>query len=95
MKTNQWQELVFESDEYEHLTYAERALLAANPKSELSVKYLLEVDEVYAIFHNGKKIGFFIQVQDHVQAAIYQDGAWIDMFLDIEQNVLRATDESA
>ena len=48
-----------------------------------------------AIFKNGIAIGYFIEVSDHVQAAIYQDGAWIDLFTDIDMNVLKAVDESA
>ncbi|MCO4794240.1 MAG: hypothetical protein KC493_11030 [Bacteriovoracaceae bacterium] len=94
-KLNDWEELVYESGEYDNLSRSEKEKVAKNPWKEMGVKYLLEVTEVHQILRKGRVIGYYVEVSDHVQAAIYQDGAWIEMLLDLDMNVLKATDESA
>jgi hypothetical protein len=90
-----WEALVLYSGEYDHVSDEERANILANPKKELGVEYLLEIDDVHEVYQNGKLIGYFVQVSDHVQGAIYQDGAWINMFLDLNQKVVKAVDDAA
>jgi hypothetical protein len=94
-KVGQWKHFVFRSGEYSDLSLDEKKSIAKNPWKNLEVKYLLEIDDVYKIFQGKRLIGFYIEVNDHVQAAIYQDGAWIETFLDVNQKVIKATDESA
>jgi hypothetical protein len=94
-KKVQWREYVMESDEFSSLSRNERRVVAANPWKELGVKYLLEISEVYAIYKGSKLIGYFMDISDHVQAAIYQDGAWIDAFFNPELTLVKAFDESA
>lgn len=59
------------------------------------MKCLLEIGEVYAIYKGSKFIGYFVQITDHVQAAIYQDGAWFDTYLDPSLNVVQAFDRAS
>lgn len=94
-KRKAWENLVYNSGEYDHLSAREKAAIAKSPKQELEVPYLLEIAEAYGIYRHGKLIGYFLEVSDHVQAAIYQDGAWINMFLDLKQKVVKSEDESA
>lgn len=94
-KKEDWKYHVLESCEYDNLPLSEVKKILANPEKELQVKYLLEVEEVIAIYKGNKLIGYFMEVSDHVQAAIYQDGAWIDLLLDANQKVIKATDQSA
>ncbi len=94
-KEKSWKEFVHTSGEYSHVSAAERRVIAANPLANLEVAALLEIEEVYAIYKGNKLIGYFIQINDHVQAAIYQDGAWYDVFFDAELNVVKAFEQSA
>lgn len=94
-KMKAWKELVHTSGEYDHVTLAERHHIAANPLEALEVKALLEIEEVYAIYKGEKLIGYFIEISDHVQAAIYQDGAWFDTFFDADLNLVKAFEQSA
>ena len=84
-KKKDWKEHVMTSGEYEHVSLAERQRIAANPLKELETAKLLEISEVYAIYKGNKLIGYFVEVIDHVQAAIYQDGAWYDVFIEANQ----------
>ncbi|MES2525953.1 MAG: hypothetical protein V4598_02655 [Bdellovibrionota bacterium] len=94
-KMKSWKEFVHTSGEYSHVSVAERRVIAANPLASLEVTALLEIEEVYAIYKGNKLIGYFIQINDHVQAAIYQDGAWYDVFFDAELNLVKAFEQSA
>lgn len=94
-KEKAWIEYVFTSGEYDRVTQAERRQIAANPLPALGVKALLEIEEVYAIYKGNKLIGYFVQITDHVQAAIYQDGAWYEIFLDSQLNIVESFDRSA
>lgn len=94
-KLKMWKDYVLTSGEYDHVTLRERQVIAVNPLNALEVKSILETSEIYAIYKGGKLIGYFVEVLDHVQAAIYQDGAWIDVFIDADQNVVRSFDQSA
>lgn len=69
--------------------------MANDPRAALDVKYLLEIDYVSAIYKNGKLIGYYVYITDHIQGAIYQDGAWYDAFLDVNQKVIKIEDDSA
>jgi len=91
-KTQAWKEFIAENPEY---TEEEKIKVLDNPKKELGVKYLVQIDEVYAIYKYGELIGLVITTTDHVQGAIYQDGAGIDLYLDADMNVLHAEDWSA
>ena len=94
-KESQWMKFVMTSGEYAHVSSAARSEIAQNPRKELGVKFLLEIEETYAIYKRGKLIGYYIQMTDHVQAAIYQDGAWINTFFTPELVLVQAFDESA
>lgn len=94
-KLKDWKEFVHTSGEYNHVSAAERRQIAADPLTTLETNALLEIEEVYAIYKGNKLIGYFVQVADYVQAAIYQDGAWYDLFLDAEMNVVEAIAQSA
>lgn len=94
-KMKSWKEFVHTSGEYEHVSAAERREIASKPLETLEVNALLEIEEVYAIYKGNKLIGYFVQVTDHVQGAIYQDGAWYDLFIDAELNVVEAVEQSA
>ena len=94
-KKKLWRDYVMSSDEFSPLARNERRVIAANPWKELRVRYLLEINEVYAIYKGRKLIGYFLEVSDHVQAAIYQDGAWIDTFMNADMVLVEAIDQSA
>jgi hypothetical protein len=95
VKMEMWKEYVLTSGEFDHVTLAERKKIAANPLKEMQITSLLEMDEVYAIYKGNKLIGYFLDITDYVQASIYQDGAWIDLFIDANLNVVRSFDQSA
>lgn len=94
-KKKAWKEYVMTSGEFDHVSLAERKRISANPLKELEVAALLEISEVYAIYKGNKLIGYFVEVNDHVQAAIYQDGAWYDVFIEANQKVTQAFEQSA
>jgi hypothetical protein len=95
-KRKDWRNHVMTSGEYDNLSRAELLQTAARPNETLGVTHLLSVSEAYKIYNSkGVLVGYFVEMADHVQATIYQDGAWINMFLDAEQNVIKAFDESA
>jgi hypothetical protein len=94
-KKRDWRDFVFTSDEYSHLSSADRRRIAFNPWKELEVKYLLEIEEVCAIYKGRTLVGYYIQLNDHVQAAIYQDGAWINAFFNQDLVLVQEFDESA
>ena len=95
VKKKAWKEYVLTSGEYEHVSLAERKRISTNPLKELEVAALLEISEVYAIYKSNKLIGYFVEIQDHVQAAIYQDGAWYDVFIEANQTVTESFEQSA
>jgi len=90
-----WKDFVLNSNEYNTRTLEEVRTIINDPWATLGVKYLLEVTQMYQVFKGQKLIGYFIQVDDHIQAAIYQDGAWIDMFVDIDQNPTKIINQSS
>lgn len=94
-KKKAWKEFVMTSGEYEHVSLAERRRISSNPLKELETESLLEISEVYAIYKGNKLIGYFVEILDHVQAAIYQDGAWYDVFIEANQKVTEAFEQSA
>lgn len=96
-KTAVWKKFVFTSGEYDDQSAAEKKRIAANPLKFLDVPALLTVDneELYAIYKGNRLIGYYVQVQDHVQAAIYQDGAWYEIFFDKEINLVELFEASA
>lgn len=94
-KQKAWKEFVLTSGEYEHVSVAERRRIAADPLKAMEVKALLEIEEVYAIYKGNKLIGYFVQITDHVQGAIYQDGAWYDVFTEANLDLVEANDRSA
>ncbi len=94
-KQEQWKDYVLGNDEeFGDLSQAERNAKANHPYEALPADYLVEIQAVYEIFKNGKHIGYVFQTADHVQAAIYQDGAGIEIYVDTNQNVI-TTDEWA
>ena len=94
-KERAWKNYVLTSGEYDHVSRAERRRIAMNPLRELEATALLEISEVYAIYKGNKLIGYFLEILDHVQAAIYQDGAWYDVFIEANQDVTQTFEQSA
>lgn len=94
-KKKAWKEYVMTSGEYDHVSLAERKRIASNPLKELDTRALLEISEVYAVYKGNKLIGYMVEVLDHVQGAIYQDGAWYDVFIEANQAVVEAFEQSA
>lgn len=82
LKIRDWRKLVTESGEFDHLTEEKREFALNNPAKYLGVPYLLEVSEVNAVYQEDRLVGYIVEAADHVQAAIYQDGAWINFYLD-------------
>lgn len=89
-----WKDFVMTSGEYRG-TEAELAAIAADPAGRLEVTALLEVDEACAFYKDGRLIGYFVDITDYVQSAIYQDGAWFDVFTDEKFNIVQFSAESA
>lgn len=94
-KRKVWRTYVLTSGEYDHISLAERKKIAERPHAELKVPLLLEIEEVYAIYKDGRRIGYTFELVDHVQSAIYQDGAWFDIFIDSDFNVVETYERSA
>lgn len=95
-----WKDFVYESSEFGFLSKEEKEEAVKNPKSFLEVTDLLEIRhsnyyKIYEIYKERGLIGYFLEVTDHIQSAIYQDGAWYELYLDADQNVVRADEESA
>jgi hypothetical protein len=94
-KKKAWKEYVLTSGEFDGMSRAELQRISNNPLKQLEVAALLEIYEVYAIFKGNKLIGYFVEITDHVQATIYQDGAWYDVFLEANQTVTQVFEQSA
>ncbi len=94
-KLELWKDLVLNSGEYDYLSSEERELALSNPEQYLGVSHLLEIYEVFELKKGTKIIGYYLEISDHVQAAEYQDGAWMEVLLNLEQKIVRKTDESA
>ncbi len=82
-KRSQWKNYVYNSIEFEHLSPSERRRIANNPKEELEVQYLIEIERVWLVKKDGRNIGYVFETTDHVQAEIYQDGAGIYIFFEM------------
>ena len=94
-KMKDWKDFVMNSDDFDQLSYEEKLEKSKYPLKELDVKYLLEISEVYEIYNGNRLIGYFIEVVDHVQGAIYQDGAWYDTFFDTKLKLIESVEQSA
>jgi len=90
-----WTTYVLESGKYDDRTLAEVQKIIKNPWKELKVKFLVEVREVHKITKNGKLVGYFVEADDHVEAEMIEDGAWMIMFLDVDQNLVKLINETA
>ena len=86
--TKIWAEYVKTSDEFDHVSAAERRRIAADPTGEIGVRYRVEIQEVYAIYENGTLVGYVYDCANHVDAAIIQDGSGIVLFLDKDLKVI-------
>ena len=93
-KREVWKEFVYSSEEFDSerddLDY-----IANHPNEYLDAEELLSINEIFEIYYEGKLIGYYVEVDDYVQAQIYQDGAWYDMFLNVDQMIVKKFDESA
>ena len=87
-KVQDWKKLVLESGEYDHLKGEKLERALRDPAGFLGVPHLLEIGEVSAVYQNEELVGYVIEVADHVQAAIYQDGAWITFYLEADLTVI-------
>ena len=94
-KIKAWKELILTSGEYDYLTSEEKADAIKNPAKFLKVPFLIEISEVTAVYLGEKLVGYIIQADDHVQAAIYQDGAWFNFYVDEKLNVIETDEGSA
>jgi hypothetical protein len=94
-KISDWVKYVMTSENYEDLSAAQRANIAADPYSRLGTDELLKIEEVFAVYKENKVIGYFLELNDYVQAQIYEDGAWIEMFIDADFNVLTTEEHSS
>lgn len=88
-----WEDFVLNGEEYDHLSPKDKAELAANPLKEL--RSILDVQEISEIRKDGVLIGYFIEVADQVQAAIYQDGAWYELYTDPDMRVVVEEEHSS
>ena len=96
-KVKDWKEHVLESGEFDHLSDEEREKAIKNPTRYLDVPYLLQIadDEIFAVYRDGRLVGYMIEASDHVQASIYQDGAWMNFYLDEKLNLVAEAENSA
>ena len=84
-----WKKYVLETDEeWEHLSTEDRIEISRDAKGHIGVRYLVEIQEVYKVFKNGKAIGYVFEAADHVHAAIIQDGAGKVIYTDLDLNVI-------
>jgi hypothetical protein len=79
-----WKEYARDAEgEYSGRTPEEREWIANNPKEFLKVAHLMEIFEVYKITSkSGRLIGYSVQLTNHMQSTIYQDGAWFVLYAD-------------
>ena len=94
-KQKDWQEYVYSSGEYDHVSAADRKRIAANPLAELEVASLIEIEQAYAIYKGKNLIGYFVELADYVQTAIYQDSAWYDVFVEPNFFIVKVYKQSA
>ena len=90
-----WKNFVLESGEYDARPLVEIKEIINNPWKELQVSKLLEVQKMYKIEKDGVIIGYFLSIDDHVRASIIQDGAWIEVYFGVNQNLVKMTNQSA
>lgn len=90
-----WTDFVINGEEYDHLSAEAKREVAKNPLKTLQVEAILEVTEIVEVKKDGKVVGYVVEVADHVQGAIYQDGAWYVLFLDPNMKVIVKEEHSA
>jgi hypothetical protein len=100
-KKKDWKELILNSGEYDHLNAEQKAAAIKRPTKFLKVSHLIEIQadsnpsSVQAVKKDGKVIGYIIEAVDYVEAAIIEDGAWINFYTDDELNVVVEDPETA
>jgi hypothetical protein len=94
-KQKDWHQYVYSSGNYDHVSAADRQRIAANPLAELEVASLLAIEQAYAIYKGKNLIGYFVELADYVQSAIYQDSAWYDIFVEPNFYIVEVYKKSA
>ena len=65
-------------------------LLDQNPAEFLGVKYLFEIENRMEVYKDGVLVGYVLECNNNVDAAIIQDGSWETIYLDLDMNVVAA-----
>lgn len=94
-KVKDWRKLVLYSADYSSLSAEEKAAAIKDPKKYLEVPFLIQIETVTAYYQDGKLVGYLFETADHVQAAIYQDGAGINFYVDDAFKVVAEDEWSA
>lgn len=90
-----WSDFVINGGEYDNHSLRERRQMASNPNRVLEVRYILEIEEIYAVYKGRTLIGYTVAITDHVRAARIQDGAWYDLFLDADMRLVKAVEHNS
>lgn len=92
-KAKDWKKYVLETpEEFGAKTKEELKAISEDPNGQLGQRYLVEIEEVYSVSKDGELVGYVFSTADHVQAAIYQDGAGIIIYTDTKLNVVATSD---
>ena len=94
-KKKDFKKFVMESEEYADLSENKRKAIAKDPKRALGVPFLVQIEKVYKIFRHGKRVGYVYRAADHVEAAMIQDGAGMDIYVDTNFKVIGTTEWTA
>lgn len=93
--TKKWIDYVETSGELDYLTEEEMDKAKKDPAGFFDDKYLTQIRAQYEVYQNGKLIGYVVDIIDHVQSAIYQDGAGTVIYLDVDLNIVLVSDWAA
>jgi hypothetical protein len=97
-KLADWKKYVYQSGEFDHLSKKQKKKIANDPLKNYfkTEKSLLEIEVVSEIYTEANVlVGYFIKVSDHLQAAMYQDGAWLEIYLDVNQDTVAMMEQAS
>ncbi len=72
---------VVDSGELDY-TNTDREQLKKEAKKYFGVPFLFEIETTYLVTKNGKFVGYIFSIIEHGQSEIYQDGAWSEVYVD-------------
>ncbi len=89
-RIDEWADYVMNSGEFDHVDFKED--LITDPSNEWGSPTPLRLNDSFAIYKNGKLIGYVADFSDMVDSAIIQDGSGWVFFVDVDGNLIDVKD---